>query len=263
MQQISNLAIVTGASSGIGAAVACSLAAKGFDIALIARRTNLLKQIADDIQAQGVKAWVIPADLGCHRDRQWVLDQIGLIPAKIQVLVNNAGIGWYGYAKSMPIEVVENMIKVNVDAVVHFTLHIMNHMIRQQFGRIINVGSISGSLPSQGVAVYGATKAFMDNFSTALYRELHNTGVSVSVARIGPVRTDFCDTAANFPNGLALPTVDKGITADFAAQKIMTLIERPRRVLYIPKWLAVVPFIENSFGWLIDRLGPLLLKKAV
>ncbi len=179
---------------------------------------------------------------------------------QIDVLVNNAGLGWYGFGTDMPWTIASGILQVNVAAAVHFTLLFLKKMRSLGSGHIINIGSISGSLPSQGVAVYGATKSFLDNFTTALYRELTGTQLHVSVVRAGPVLTDFCDTAANLESGLHLPTERMGVTAETIANHVWKLLEHPRRVIYVPGWLGVTPFIENTFGWLIDRLGPLLLR---
>jgi len=125
----------------------------------------------------------------------------------------------------------------------------------------VNVGSISGGFPSQGVAVYGASKSFLDSFTTALHRELGGSGVKVSILRAGPVQTEFCRTAASLPGGFHLPTEHIGISAQAVALAVLRLIKKPRRVLYVPSWLAITPWIEACFGRLIDQLGPLMLKR--
>ena len=137
----------------------------------------------------------------------------------------------------------------------------LKRMRERGSGHIINIGSVSGGLPSQGVAIYGATKSFLDNFTTALYRELSGTRLRVSVVRAGPVRTEFCETAAVRQGGMNLPTEHTGVTAELVARRIWGLLRWPRRVIYVPGWLAVTPLVENSFGWLIDQLGPLLLAR--
>ena len=121
--------------------------------------------------------------------------------------------------------------------------------------------SISGALPSQGIALYGATKAFLDNFTTALYRELKSTHVAVSVVRAGPVKTEFAEAALQHQNSLHVPTENSGVSAETIANRIWGLIRRPRRVVYVPAIYSAVPWLELTFGWLIDRLGPLLLKQ--
>ncbi len=100
-----------------------------------------------------------------------------------------------------------------------------------------------------------------DNFTTALHRELTGTRVHVSVVRAGPVRTEFGEAALKQENGGHVPTEQIGVTSDVVAWAIWKLLLRPRRVVYVPRWLRIVPWAELSFGWIIDRLGPLLLKR--
>jgi hypothetical protein len=160
----------------------------------------------------------------------------------------------------MPWTIASEILQVNIAAAVHFSLLFLKKMRKVGKGHIINIGSISGSLPSQGIAIYGASKSFLDNFTTALYRELTGTNLHVSVVRAGPVLTEFCGTAASQPGGLHLPTERLGVTADTIARQVWKLLQRPRRVVYVPAWLSVTPYIETLFGWLIDRLGPLHLQ---
>jgi short-subunit dehydrogenase len=153
------------------------------------------------------------------------------------------------------------MLQVNVEAVVQLSLGFLKSMRKRGAGHIVNVGSISGSIPSQGIALYGATKSFLDNFTTALYRELAGSRLHISVVRAGPVRTEFGEAALKHENGLHVPTERVGVTADLVASRIWKLLLHPRRVIYVPGWLQIVPWAELAFGWIIDRVGPLLLKK--
>ena len=257
------LAVITGASSGIGAATARQLARKGLRVALIARRRERLAALADEIEQAGGEALILPADLTQEAARQQVFEQITTENGAVDVLVNNAGLGWYGYGAEMPWNTALEILQVNVAAAVHFTLLFLKKMKEHGRGHIINIGSIAGSLPSQGVAIYGASKAFMDNFTTALYRELTGTPIHISVLRAGPVRTEFCETAAGRQNGRHLPTEHTGVSAEKVAGSVWGLLRRPRRVLYVPAWLGVTPLVETCFGWLIDCLGPLLLRRQV
>ena len=254
------IAVITGASSGIGAAAARKLAHEGLRVILVARRQDRLEQLASEIRQLGGQAEIIAADLAQEAERQRVYSQVEEQYGQVDVLVNNAGLGWYGYSTEMPWTIAYQILQVNVAAVVQFTLLFLKKMRSLGSGHIINVGSISGSLPSQGVAVYGATKSFLDNFTTALYRELVGTRLHVSVVRAGPVFTEFDENVANLNGGFHLPTERIGVSAEAVANRIWRLLEHPRRVIYIPAWLGITPFIENSFGWLIDRLGPLLLR---
>jgi short-subunit dehydrogenase len=258
---LNKIAVVTGASSGIGASTARPLAGKGMHVILVARRRERLEQLASEILNSNGKAEIIPADLSDESERRRVYDQVEADYGHADVLVNNAGLGWYGFGTDMPWTTASEILQVNVAAAVHFTLLFLQKMRSIGSGHIINIGSISGSLPSQGIAVYGASKSFLDNFTTALYRELTGTQLHVSVVRAGPVLTEFSDTAANLERGLHLPTERIGVTAETIADHVWQLLEHPRRVVYVPAWLALTPLVESTFGWLIDRLGPLLLRR--
>jgi short-subunit dehydrogenase len=251
------IAVVTGASSGIGEAIARKLAAQGMRVVLAARRRERLETLAEQIHADGGAASIFTADLTREADRVRLCEEAGLA----DVLVNNAGLGWYGYGDEMSWKTALEMLQVNVEAVVQLSLSFLSRMRRRNSGHIINIGSISGSLPSQGVALYGATKSFLDNFTTALHRELAGTSVHVSVVRAGPVKTEFGEAALLHKNGLHVPTEKMGVTAENVAERIWTLIRRPRRLIYIPDYLRLVPWLEISFGWIIDQVGPMLLKK--
>ena len=254
-------ALITGASSGIGEATARELARHGLRVVLVARRRERLAEIAAEITQEGGQAEAIPADLTVEADRQRVFEQVTSAHGNVDILVNNAGSGWYGYFTDMTWQTAKEILQLNISATVQFTLMFLQRMRQRGSGHIINIGSVSGSLPSQGIAIYGATKSFLDSFTTALYRELTGTHLRVSVVRAGPVRTEFCETAADRQGGLHVPTEHTGVTADLVARRIWGLLRWPRRVIYVPGWLAVTPLVENYFGWIIDRLGPLLLRK--
>ncbi len=255
------LALITGASSGIGAAAALRFARGGLRLALTARRADRLEELAARIRASGGQAEVFPADLACPAARPLLVEQIQARCGSVDVLVNNAGIGWYGYFSAMPWETAAELLSINVLAAAHLARLCLPGMCARARGRIINVGSVSGSLPSQGVAVYGASKAFLDNFTSALQRELRGAGVTASVVRLGPVASEFYAVSAARPSSSLFPAGRFSISAGRAAEGLYRLLAHPRRVVYLPAVLAAAPWLELCFGWLIDRLGPLLLKR--
>jgi short-subunit dehydrogenase len=211
------IAVITGASSGIGAATARRLAREGIQVVLVARRLDRLEELACEIQQSGGQAHTLLADLAQESDRLRVFHEVTERFGNTDVLVNNAGLGWYGYGEQMPWKTAWEMLQVNVEAVVQLSLLFLPGMRSRNSGHIINVGSISGSIPSQGIALYGATKSFMDNFTTALYRELTGTGVHLSVVRAGPVRTEFGEMALAKENGGHVPTEHVGVRSTFRA----------------------------------------------
>lgn len=254
------IAIVTGASSGIGAAIARRLAQAGLRVVLVARRIGRLRGVQREIRAQGGQAEAIAADLAAEAGRQQVYEYVNTGFGEVDVLVNNAGLGWYGYFAEMNWETARQIVEVNAAAAAHLSNLFLPGMLQRNRGHIINIGSIAGGFPNQGVAIYSATKAFLDAFTTALCRETAGTRVRVSVVRAGPVQSEFCAAAARRTGGRHLPTERSGIPAETVAERVWWLLRHPRRVLYVPAGLAITPLIELAFGWLIDRLGPLLLK---
>jgi short-subunit dehydrogenase len=252
-------ALVTGASSGIGAATARLLARAGMRLLLVARRADRLEAVSEEIRTAGGVAEPLAADLALAGERlrvfRWACHAGG-----IDVLVNNAGLGWYGYFSEMPWETALEMIQVNIAASAHLASLFLPGMKSRGRGHIVSVGSIAGGIPSQGVAMYSATKAFLDAFTTSLHRELRGTSVRASVIRPGPVATEFFDAAASRPAGGRVPTERLGIRPERVAQAILRVLKHPRRAVYVPWTLGVVPWVEATSGWLMDLLGPLHLR---
>ena len=257
----SRVAVVTGASSGIGALTARKLAAAGYHLVLVARRREQLDGIAAAIRGAGGTADVLAVDLARPEGPQAVFDHVMERHRGLDVLVNNAGFGWYGYTSDMPWVTAQDMIQVNNAALVQLIMLFLPVMRRVDQGHIVNVSSVAGSIPSQGVALYSATKSFVDALTTALYRETHGTGVHVSVVKPGPVLTEFYRTAERQPGGSTVPAERFGVHADVVVKAIMRLLDRPRRAVWVPGRLAVLPWVEFSFGWIMDRLGPMLLRR--
>jgi short-subunit dehydrogenase len=263
MENDRKVAVVTGASSGIGEATAEKLAREGFSLALIARRKVRLDQLADQLRKVGGEAVVLPTDLADDEECSRVFDRVKAALGSVDVLVNNAGLGWYGYSDKMPWDTARQMIEVNIASLTKLTLMFLSEMKELGKGHIINIGSIAGSIPSQGVALYSATKAFVDALTTSLYRELTGTDVKVSVVRAGAVATPFYDVASGGPSSPRIPVEWLAIRPDAVADRVWDLIRKPTRIIYVPRILRIVPWIELSFGWLMDRIGPLLLRNQL
>ncbi len=255
--------LVTGASSGIGEATARRLAHEGLKVALVARRRDRLLELAERIRSQGGQALVLAADLTIEEERIRVVDEVRAAWGKIDVLINNAGFSWYGYGADMPWDVASRMIELNVKAAVHFTLLVIRRMRAYNSGHVINVSSIAGSFPQQGIMLYGATKAFIDSFSTSLYRETRGSNIHISVIKPGAVKTELFRVAENDPTSLAIPAEGLAVSAEKVVNSIWGLLNRPRRRVFVPAFLWIVPWVEYCFGWFIDKLGPMLLRRAM
>jgi short-subunit dehydrogenase len=256
------IVLITGASSGIGAATAKLLARKCMTVILVARREDRLKELTAEICKMGGKASFIPADLSLPEERRRVYDSVIKRYGHIDVLVNNAGIGYYGYAAEMPWRTAFGLIQLNIEALVQLSLMFLTQMQKRGSGHIINISSIAGGLPNQGIALYGASKSFVDAFTTSLYRELKGTPVHVSTVRPGAVTTEFFDTAQLISSGgRRTPGEGSAVTPNKVACRIYKLLDHPRRVAYVPRIMALSPLLEILFGWAIDLIGPVLLKR--
>lgn len=252
-------ALITGASSGIGAAAARKLAGEGLTVLLAARRLDRLQALAEQIQTSGGQARVMAADLSVEAERAAVFAWAEAAGG-VDVLINNAGLGWYGYFSQMPWADAVSILQVNINAAVHLTRLFLPGMLARSRGAVINIGSVSGGLPSQGIAVYGASKAFLDNFTSALHRELRGSGVHAGVLRVGPVTSEFYPNAAA-RSGRRVPAERFAIPAERVAGCIWAMIQHPRRKVYLPGIYCLTPVVEFCFGWLIDWAGPLLLRQ--
>jgi uncharacterized protein len=193
---VSSISVVTGASSGIGAAIATELASRGHSLALVARREERLRTLATELTStHGVAAEVIAADLGEADERQRVADELRGKGRVVEVLVNNAGFGHQADFATSPRERMVEMVSINVETVVDLTSRFLTGMIDRGRGSVINIASTAAFQPLPGSAVYAASKAFVLSFSEAIRTELRGTGVTVTAVCPGPVKTEFMDVA--------------------------------------------------------------------
>jgi uncharacterized protein len=237
--------LITGASSGIGAALAHEFAANGHDVVLVARREQALAALADAIAAKGTtRPTVLPADLARADATQAIaeaLDRRGLEP---DVVVNNAGFGLLGAADTLDRAEQLAMIDLDVRALTDLSLVFVDSLKRRK-GGILNVASIAAFMPGPGMAVYYASKAYVLSFSEALYQELKPKGVRVTVLCPGPVPTEFQVRA-----GLAADAFPRILTrsAEQVARDGYRGLKEGRRV--------VVPGVANSVMTTLTRFVP-------
>jgi hypothetical protein len=256
------VALVTGASSGIGAAVARALAWEGMHVILLARRVARLEELAREIRASGGQAEILAADISLEKERIRVFDQVTDRFGRLDLLVNNAGMGYYGFAAEMPWQTASEILAVNISAIVHLCLLFLPGMKQRGSGQVINISSIAGKMPNQGIAVYSGSKSFLDSFSTSLYREMRGSGVNISTLRPGPVNSEFFDTAQERSSGSRrTPGELFAIPPERVARAVINLVHHPRRRAYVPTYLVISPMLEVLFGWAIDLVGPVLLKR--
>lgn len=200
-------AVVTGASSGIGEAVARELARRGHQLVLVARNAERLHALAADLAP--VRAHVLLADLSRRADRAELPGRIAALGLTPDVLINNAGVSVVAQvAKSVP-EQQLNLVEVDVAAVVDLCSRFLPGMLQRGRGAVLNVSSLAGFGPLPGQAAYGAAKAFVLSYTESLRSELRGTGVIVTTLCPGPVATGL-DDVAGFTKGereAALPSI--------------------------------------------------------
>jgi hypothetical protein len=193
---VSSTALVTGASSGIGAAIATELASRGYSLILVARREERLQSLATDLRGEhDVEAEIVTADLGKESERDRLQTELGGHGRAVELLVNNAGFGHQADFATSPRERMVEMVRVNVEAVVDLTSRFLGPMVERGRGSVINVASTGAFQPLPGSAVYGASKSFVLSFSEAIRTELRGTGVTVTAVCPGPVKTEFTEVA--------------------------------------------------------------------
>jgi len=191
-------ALITGASAGLGAEYAKLFAADKHDLVLVARRRDRLEALARELQsAHGVTARVVTADLALPDGATRVVDEVGRLGLEIDFLVNNAGFGTSGAFVELDAGRELEMIRVNVAALVALTRAFLPGMVARRRGRILNVGSTAGFPPGPFMAVYYASKAFVNSFTEALWYELRGTGVTATVSCPGATATEFADVAGS------------------------------------------------------------------
>src|SRR5690606_25917714 len=184
--------LVTGASSGIGAAFARKLAHRGANLVLTARSAERLERLAADLsRINGIETRVVAADLGTPEGVRALLEGVDALGVPIEHVVNNAGFGSTGPFCTAQPETEQSMVCVNCQAVVAIARHFLPELVRRGRGGVINVASTSGYQPTPFMATYGATKAFVLSFSLALSEELRGSGVRMLALCPGPVPTRF------------------------------------------------------------------------
>jgi hypothetical protein len=252
----SSTALVTGASAGIGSAIAEELASRGHGVVLVARRKEKLDELAAQLSSDhGVRAEAIGCDLSKPASRQRLPGRVESLGLEVEILVNNAGFATGGaFADSDPERELEQ-VRVLVEAPVALTSAFLPAMVKRGRGAVLNVASTAGMQPLPYSAGYSAAKAYVLTFSEAIHQELRGSGVTVTALAPGPVSTEFWDVAGweaggqSFEKAVPRPA---WVTAQDAARAGVKGLADGRRV--------VVPGLQIKTAMLAARYLPHALK---
>lgn len=194
-------ALVTGASSGLGVDFAKVLAAKRYNIILVARREERLNEVREQLERDyGMKAVVIPMDLAVEDAPNRLYNEINNRKLQVEVLVNNAGYGLYGTFVEIDRERELEMLKLDILTVTHLTKLFLRDMVDRDSGYILQLASVGAYLPSPQYATYSAAKSYVLHFGEALNYELRNTNVSCTVLSPGITATEFLKVSGQTPS---------------------------------------------------------------
>ena len=249
------VAIVTGASSGIGEATARAFGREGAKVVLAARRVDKLQALAQEINSMntGAQTLVIQADLSKLEDIQAMIAQTLERFGRIDILVNNAGFGRLDWLENLdPIKDIQAQIDLNVLGVIQTTRQVLPVMMEQRAGSIINMCSMAGLVATPTYTVYAASKHAVHGFSEALRREVKPWGIDVSLIYPGGVVTEFTQHAGIRRKTNARTPTSMLLTAEQVANAVIKLVKHPRRMLIIPWLWSVTVFMNRFLPGLVD-----------
>src|SRR5436190_5790440 len=241
------VALITGASSGIGAEFAKQLSARGYEVILVARREDRLRELAARLQGRG---HVVPCDVA--NDAAALAGKVAALGLEVDVLVNNAGFGTHGRFAEIDAEREVELVRLNCEALVTLTHAFLPGMVERRRGGVITVASTAGMQPIPYEAVYSATKAFARTFSDALAGELRGSGVKVLCVNPGPVPTEWQQVAGY---GDWMPPVAGKISAEQVARESLAAFKRGKRTL--------IPGAVMRWSMRINSPAPVGLKLRV
>jgi short-subunit dehydrogenase len=245
-----SVALVTGSSAGIGAAVATRLASEGARVLVHGRDPIRTRDVANDVGGT-----MLVADLETLEGRQRLAAEAQALFGHVDILVNNAGVGYSGAFTEMSVDKIRQLIEVDLVAAIELTRALLPPMLERHYGAVCFVTSIAGRTGVAGEAVYSATKAGLDTFAESLRAESAGSGVHISTVIPGVVDTGFFETRGR-PYERTRP---RPIPPDSVADSVLRSIVKERAEEWAPRWLRIAPTVRalapGAFRRLVVRFG--------
>jgi short-subunit dehydrogenase len=250
--------VITGASSGIGAAAARLFGANNYRVVLAARRLERLESLENEIKENGGEAFAVRVDVGDQPSIESMVAAVMETYGRIDVLINNAGFGRLDWLENLdPQSGIANQLNVNIAGTIQTTRAVLPHMITARSGHIINMASISGFIATPTYTIYAASKHAVRGFTNALRRETRIWGIHVSAIYPGGVDTEFKNhTGAKPKTGVTTPKALL-LSPEDVAQALFKLVKRPRRTVVLPwlMWFSILSdwMFPGIVDWIVHR----------
>jgi len=245
--------VITGASSGIGAAASRLFGKHGYRVVLAARREKELETLADEIRKDGGFALPLPTDVTDLDQLTRLVDKTISEFDQIDILFNNAGFGSMNWLQEMdPVSDIDLQLKVNLFGLIHTSRLMLPHMIQKKRGHIINMASVAGLIATPTYSIYAASKFAVRGFTQALRREVDRYGIHVSGIYPGGVATEFSIKTGSKPKlGMTTPKMLL-LTVEDIAKVVLRVAKKPKRMVVIPKIMLPLVWINHIFPGFVD-----------
>ena len=246
--------VITGASNGIGKQLSIDLAARGAIVAGCGRSIERLRDTLKEVRRASPSSAMIGCDVSDAEQVQGMVAKIATDFGKIDVLINNAGVGMRKPFIETDLKTIEEIIRINYLGAVYCTKAVLPHMIAKRTGHIVNISSGAGLIGTLNMAAYCASKFAMNGWSESLYHELKPLGIDVSIVCPGPVQTEF---SRDFRDSQPKAAANLIVSAEAVAQAIIKVLENKRFEVVLPPWLALLSSLRrhlpNIFRVLAQR----------
>jgi short-subunit dehydrogenase len=240
--------LITGASRGIGEAIARAFAAKGARVALVARSADAIEKLAADLDGTAH-----PADLGDPAQVATLIDRVEREAGPVDVLVNNAGVApTTGAIQEWPLEEVEQTFRINLVSPAELCRQVIPGMLRRGTGHIVNISSLAGVAVFPGLTVYSSTKAGLTQFTAGLRADLKNTPIGTTVVELGPIPTEMLDSVDEYKpvadsfNRFYQLRLLRDVPKETVADDVVSAVEKGRRHVRHPKRAALFPALSET-----------------